>query len=187
MFSGCTDIRYDEPAEYEFTEVEDFSADEPEEFTDEPEVIIDEQEKPIEKPSGKTSFGAKDVSPEALSYALSVVTEDGVYTTPALVSAYLHIYHKLPGNYITKNEARKLGWNMNGNTLNEIAPGKSIGGDWYGNYEKKLPKGRYTECDVNYKKGGRGAERLIFDKDGNIYYTKDHYQSFICLFEGAAE
>ena len=40
----------------------------------------------------------------------------------------------------------------------------------------------YTECDVNYEGGYRGAERIIFSDDGDIYYTGDHYESFEQLY-----
>ena len=53
-----------------------------------------------------------------------------------------------------------------------------IGGDYFGNFEGNLPEADYREADVNYKGGRRGAERIIFDEDTNIYYTKDHYETF---------
>ena len=63
-----------------------------------------------------------------------------------------------------------------------MAPGKSIGGDRFGNYEGLLPDGNYRECDVNYEGGYRGAERLIYDQNGSVYYTNDHYESFTQLY-----
>ena len=65
--------------------------------------------------------------------------------------------------------------------LDKVAKGKSIGGDRFGNYDKKLPeaKGRiWKECDINYEGGYRGSERIIYSSDGLIYYTNDHYNSF---------
>ena len=38
------------------------------------------------------------------------ITEDGTYDTKDEVAAYIIKYHKLPSNYITKSEARSLGW-----------------------------------------------------------------------------
>lgn len=130
----------------------------------------------------KKSFNKHDVSREALEYALDTIEEDGVYTTPATVAAYISTFNKLPSNFITKNEAQKLGWVSSEGNLTEVAPGKSIGGDRFGNYEGQLPKGNYRECDVNYKSGRRGAERIIYSSDGDIYYTDDHYETFTQLF-----
>ena len=86
----------------------------------------------------------------------------------------------LPPNYITKGQANKLGWKTKG-SLDQVAPGKSIGGDRYGNYEKKLPdkQGRtWKECDIDYVRGNRNAKRICFSNDGLIYYTSTHYQKF---------
>lgn len=63
------------------------------------------------------------------------VESDQAYTDKDHVAAYIHIYRKLPPNYITKAEARSLGWKDKG-TLDQVAPGKSIGGDRFSNYEK---------------------------------------------------
>lgn len=96
------------------------------------------------------------------------------------VAAYIHIYRKLPPNYITKAEARSLGWKDKG-TLDQVAPGKSIGGDRFSNYEKILPDapGRsWKECDIDYVRGNRNAKRICFSNDGLIYYTSSHYQDF---------
>ena len=54
--------------------------------------------------------------------------EDGTYNSKEDVALYIHIYGKLPSNFITKKEAKKLGWP--GGSLESYAPGKSIGGDW---------------------------------------------------------
>ena len=111
--------------------------------------------------------------------------ENSSYTSKEDVAAYLHQYGKLPSNFITKKEAKKLGWvNTEGN-LGEVAPGKSIGGDYFGNYEGLLPEPEdrdYYECDVNTDGSYRGAERIVFSNDGLIYYTADHYDSFELLY-----
>ena len=111
----------------------------------------------------------------------SGVVEDGSYTSMAEVSEYLHEFGHLPDNYITKNEAKKLGWVASEGNLSVVAPGKSIGGDKFGNREGLLPKkkGRqYYECDIDYTGGERNGKRLIYSDDGLIYYTEDHYNSF---------
>ncbi|MCI7813681.1 MAG: ribonuclease domain-containing protein [Lachnospiraceae bacterium] len=113
------------------------------------------------------------------------VEEDGVYTSKEEVALYIHAFAKLPSNFITKEEAKKLGWKSNEGNLDKVAPGKSIGGDRFGNYEEQLPveQGRkYYECDINYEGGYRNAERLIYSNDGLIYYTNDHYETFELLY-----
>lgn len=113
------------------------------------------------------------------------VSEDGEYILRDEVALYLHEYGHLPGNYITKKEAQELGWDNKKGNLDEVAPGKSIGGSHFGNYEGALPekKGRkYYECDLEYEGGYRGAKRLIYSNDGLIFYTEDHYQTFEQLY-----
>ncbi len=123
------------------------------------------------------SSGAAEKAPAAVS-------ESGSYTEKEDVALYIRTYGKLPGNFITKAEARKLGWP--GGDLTDYAPGKCIGGDYFGNHEGKLPKARnrkYYECDIGtlgQKK--RGARRIIYSNDGLIYYTGDHYESYTLLY-----
>ncbi len=110
------------------------------------------------------------------------VEKDGSYTSPEDVAAYIHTFGTLPANFITKSEAQKLGWVSAEGNLWDVAPGRSIGGDRFGNYEELLPEGSYRECDVNYSGGFRGSERLIYGEDGSVYYTNDHYKSFTQLY-----
>lgn len=110
--------------------------------------------------------------------------EDGSYTSKGDVGLYIHLYGKLPPNFITKKQAQSLGWN--GGSLERYAPGKCIGGSYFGNYEGLLPSkdGRtYTECDIDtLGETSRGAKRIVFSNNGLIYYTEDHYESFILLY-----
>ena len=112
------------------------------------------------------------------------VSEDGEYWTKDAVALYIHLFGHLPKNYITKSRAQDLGWS--GGSLEPYAPGCSIGGGYFGNYEGLLPKkkGRtYTECDIDTRgKKSRGAKRIVFSNDGLIYYTDDHYESFTLLY-----
>lgn len=115
--------------------------------------------------------------------AISSIKEDGAYYSKDDVALYIHTYNKLPNNFITKAEAEKLGWT--GGSLEKYAKDKVIGGDKFGNYEKKLPteKGRtYTECDIDTKNKARGTKRIVFSNDGLIYYTEDHYETFEQLY-----
>lgn len=113
------------------------------------------------------------------------VFENKEYSSKEEVAAYINKYNKLPSNYITKKEAENLGWESSKGNLWEVADGKSIGGDKFGNREGLLPKksGRqYYECDIDYNGGYRGAKRIIYSNDGLIYYTEDHYKTFEQLY-----
>ena len=109
---------------------------------------------------------------------------DGSYTSKEDVALYIHAFGCLPPNFITKEEARDLGWEGGG--LDDYAYGKCIGGDRFGNYEDLLPDAsgrKWTECDIDtLHKNSRGAKRIVFSNDGLIYYTGDHYESFELLY-----
>ena len=113
-----------------------------------------------------------------------MLAEDGVYTSKEDVALYIHLYGKLPENFITKKEAKALGWE--GGSLEPYAPGKSIGGDRFGNYEGILPEEdgvTYKECDIDTMGADqRGAKRIVFSNEGAVYYTEDHYKSFELLY-----
>ncbi len=137
---------------------------------------------------------AKETEPsgiETVAYEESL-DPNGSYTDKDQVALYLHLYGQLPGNYITKKEAEKLGWDAGKGNLDQVLPGKSIGGSRFGNREELLPKkdGRnYYECDIDYDEGYRGGKRIVYSNDGLIYYTEDHYKTFELLYtdEGKAE
>ena len=96
------------------------------------------------------------------------------------VVLYLYIYDELPPNYITKDEARDLGWR--GGSVEDYLEGAAIGGDRFGNREGILPEGpgrTYTECDIDTDGyGSRGSRRLVFSSDGLYFYSKNHYKTF---------
>ena len=112
------------------------------------------------------------------------IDENGTYDDKDSVALYLYTYGRLPSNYISKKEAEDLGWT--GGSLERYAPGKCIGGTFFGNYEGILPtkKGReYHECDIGtLGKSSRGAKRIVWSNDGLIYYTDDHYETFELLY-----
>ncbi len=81
-------------------------------------------------------------------------------------------------------EYEKVGWkgNYKGQTVGTSAGGK------YSNREGKLPSYNskhqrldYREYDVNSRPfgGSRDNERLVRDNDGDVYYSPDHYETFI--------
>lgn len=137
---------------------------------------------PVQQPTTavQTNKTAAPAAKAAVNDNSVVVKESGTYTDKERVAKYIHKFKKLPSNYITKAQAKKLGWQQKG-TLDKVAPGKSIGGDRYGDYEGKLPKAsnrKWTECDIDYVKGSRNAKRIVYSTDGLIYYTGDHYKTF---------
>ena len=140
--------------------------------------LITSSPKESSSPKEETPAGTADTAAEDL------LPEDGSYTTKEDVSLYLVQYGHLPSNFVTKKEAQKAGWN--GGRLEKVLPGKCIGGDYFGNYEGQLPKAKgrvWTECDINTLGAkSRGVERIVFSNDGLIYYTADHFESFIRLY-----
>ena len=112
------------------------------------------------------------------------ISEDGWYDSKDEVALYIHTYGHLPDNYVTKKQAEALGWP--GGSLEPYAPGKSIGGSRFGNYEGLLPDApgrKWTECDIDTAGArSRGSKRIVFSNDGLIYYTGDHYESFELLY-----
>lgn len=122
---------------------------------------------------------------ESLYEELPAIDEDGTYNSVEDVSLYLYTYGCLPDNYLTKNEARAFGWS-GGSVEDYAGEGYAIGGDRFQNKEKSLPTadGRlYYECDIDtWGKDERGPERIVWSNDGLIYYTPDHYASFVLLY-----
>lgn len=119
------------------------------------------------------------------------VTKDGSYTSMEEVAVYLSTFGVLPGNFLTKKQAEALGWNSRQGNLKEVAPGCSIGGDHFGNYEGNIqaPDGKshqWTECDIDSDGGYRNGKRIVFSEDGLIFYSDDHYNTFtqVVVVEG---
>ena len=119
-----------------------------------------------------------DLSPEE---EVIIVIFGEWYQDKEHVAEYLRQFEELPENYITKKEAQALGWVSSKGNLWLVAPGMSIGGDKFGNYEGLLPekKGRqYFECDIDFEGEYRNGKRIVFSNDGLIFYTEDHYETF---------
>lgn len=176
-------------SEDELAQLEAGATDEEMTPLDEDELALLEgtnQENSAEKP-GDASGNASDKgnASDTNDSGAVKVEEDGTYTSTEEVAVYLHTFDKLPSNYITKKEAQNLGWVSKEGNLDEVAPGKSIGGDKFGNYEGMLPKedGRkYFECDIDFDGSYRNAKRIIYSNDGLIFYTEDHYKTFEQLY-----
>ncbi|MGN1389174.1 MAG: ribonuclease domain-containing protein [Bulleidia sp.] len=140
---------------------------------------------PSGTPDSTASAPAASIPAATESSSAEVLPEDTTCDDQACVTEYLITYDHLPDNYMTKKEARTYGWE--GGPLWKVVPGRSIGGDVFGNYEEQLPEvsGRtYYECDLNtIGADSRGSERLIYSSgDLNIYYTQDHYDSFELVY-----
>lgn len=147
---------------------------------EESEIVEEISKEDAQSPSDQSSSDGREQSAEDTS-----ISEDGTYTSKDEVALYIHMYGHLPDNFISKTKARNAGWDSKEGNLDEVLPGMSIGGSEYKNYDGQLPDaaGRtWTECDINYTGGYRGAERIVFSNDGLIYYTGDHYKTFEQLY-----
>ena len=164
---------------------------EPAPVVDEPLILV---ETPVEAEPMVTEPPAEEAEPEETEApaaetepeetAAPLLDEHGTSDSKEDVALFIHLYGRLPDNYMSKKDAEKLGWE--GGSLERYAPGMCIGGSRFGNYEGLLPeaKGRsYTECDIDtLGEKSRGAKRIVFSNDGLIYYTDDHYESFELLY-----
>lgn len=167
----------------EETEREDSETETPGEAESNEAELPEETER--EDPETETQGKTDSVEAELTEEEETEIQEDGTYTSKEEVAGYIHLYGHLPDNFITKKEAKALGWVSSEGNLAEVAPGKSIGGDYFGNFEGNLPekKGReYHECDIDSDGGYRGAKRIVYSNDGLIYYTEDHYETFELLY-----
>lgn len=106
----------------------------------------------------------------------------GLRDVDGFVEAVLSIRERgsLPERWITKDEAENLGW-WPGQDLCDAAPDSAIGGDRFGNRERRLPDRqgrRWREADLDFDCGRRGAKRLLWSSDGLVFVTVDHYETF---------
>ena len=118
---------------------------------------------------GTTATTASTTRPT--SNGTATIDEDGIYDSKEDVALYIHVYGKLPKNYVTKSQYNK-------------EKNLCVGGDRFYNKEGLLPNGEtYYECDIDtYGITSRGAKRLVWTKSGIVYYTGDHYESFTKLY-----
>ena len=97
------------------------------------------------------------------------------------VDIYVSTNGALPGNYLKKKDAQKMGWKPSEGNLADVLPGILIGGDQYKNRDGRLPTapGRvWYEADFDYIGGYRNDCRLLYSNDGLIFVTYDHYATF---------
>jgi len=185
--TACTQEEVDTTLEILDTVVSALPEDQSEAVPAPEETLPDSQAPPAEEvpPTPPAADQQPAVEPQPPADPEPALPEDGQYDDKDNVALYIHLYGKLPSNYVTKKDAETLyGWQ--GGALDTYAPGKAIGGNYYGNYEGLLPDadGReWTECDIGtIGQTKRGAQRIVFSNDGLIYYTPDHYESFELLY-----
>ena len=136
-------------------------------------------------PAVRTEETTPEPEPSGAGEVTPTPVPEGPIIDPQSIADYLFAHGELPENFLTKKEAQKLGWDSRSNYVSDVAPGMSIGGDYFGNYEQKLPveKGvTYREADCYYTGGKRNAYRIIYSSDGRVWYTEDHYNTFTELF-----
>ena len=125
------------------------------------------------RPSGVNPPKTTTTATTTRTTGVNAIDEDGIYDSKDDVALYLHVYGKLPKNYVTKSQYNK-------------EKNLCVGGDRFYNKEGLLPNkdGRlYYECDIDtYGITSRGAKRIVFSNDGLVYYTGDHYESFTLLY-----
>lgn len=95
---------------------------------------------------------------------------------------WLKHYGRLPDYYIRKESAEKTGWKSKAGNLAEKLPGRMIGGDEYWNKDGHLPSApgrKWYEADIDFHRGRRGLERILYSNDGLIFVTYDHYRTFV--------
>ena len=144
-----------------------------------------EQEIPSSEERGQGPFTpTPEITAIPTPETTTEIDESGWYYSAEDVGLFLHVYGRLPDNFISKEDAGELGWT--GGTVEKFIPGYAIGGSKFGNREGLLPKAdgrQYYECDIDTNGGkSRGAKRIVYSNDGLIYYTEDHYESFTLLY-----
>lgn len=182
IIGSFTDVAENDPGNNDLPVITD-----PPGSDDDPDPVIEPVNPADDDPSSDMPVEPGDIDdPEEddPSDPSEAIDEFGSYDDKESVALYIHTYGKLPPNYISKADAEDLGWE--GGSVEKFAPGKCIGGSYFGNYENLLPKkkGRsYYECDIDtLGKSSRGAKRIIYSNDGLVYYTGDHYESFELLY-----
>ena len=97
------------------------------------------------------------------------VKEDKHYVDFDHVVMYIYEYNELPNNYVPKFQSNLL-------ETDDFTVYAT-----FRNYEKLLPLDAvYTEAYINAKTDDKGAERFVYTTD-IVYYTSDHYESFVVV------
>ena len=112
----------------------------------------------------------------------------GTATNRGYNGADAHLFYlgRLPRYYVNKENAYSAGWKKKHKQLDDVLPGKMIGGDQFENDDRKLPEAIdrvWYEADINYEGGKRNRQRILFSNDGLLFVTYDHYQTFYVIIE----
>ena len=149
--------------------------------TDPPRPSVDHSQEDLPPQTDPPETLPPQTDPPQTDPPAQYLDPNGSYTTKNDVALYIHLYGRLPNNFITKNQAEdRYGWD--GGSLSRY--GMCIGGDRFYNNEGRLPGGQtYYECDIDtLYSSKRGSKRLVFTYSGIIYYTSDHYRTFQRLY-----
>jgi len=122
-----------------------------------------------------------EISPKPAADKMETTVSISQLSDEKIVVPFIRKNGTLPSYYITKSEARQLGWKKTEQDFCTILPGRVIGGDRFGNRERKLPNspGRiYFEADLSFNCKGRNAKRVVYSNDGLIFVSYDHYKTF---------
>lgn len=101
----------------------------------------------------------------------SPVKESGEYSSRDEVALYIHLFGHLPANFITKKQARELGWQGGG--LQDFAPGllhrrgqvRQLRGAFAASGRKVLYRMRYRHLRSTLTR----AKRIVFSNDGLFF------------------
>ena len=117
-------------------------------------VASEAQKISFETEAPREEAAAEPVEDEVFAFETALPTAEpteeaqaGPIIEPQAIADYIFRTGGLPDNFLTKEEAQALGWDSSRNYVSDVAPGKSIGGDYFGNYEGLLPKGGSYRLD----------------------------------------
>jgi len=117
-----------------------------------------------------------------IKYLLAILVGNATINGKNGADMWVYLTGQLPDYYITKEQAKALGWKSWKGNLANVAPNKMLNGGIFQNSNKKLPSanGRvWYEADINYTSGYRNGHRLLYSNDGLLFATYDHYETFV--------
>jgi len=121
----------------------------------------------------------REKSPGELRRTLqSLVRKERAFIGPFVYYSAIRNYEQILVRHV---DLRPVIGKIQSRSLREDADGWKV----FNNYERLLPRkprGWYHEVRVRTERlRGPGPQRLVYGKDGEIYYTPDHYKTFHLL------